>query len=219
MPFLYRLPHFSAPRHFYGSSQVVGMTPRLPWTPHRRRRSRTGTAASATVLVSLTLLALGVAPAHASPSLAPAAADAGTPIDPAQYSLVQADSESPPYPAPPALDGTALAAFDNDTSTQWTVAYDVVNGTGVAKTPMPHWLTLDVGGSFTLTGLDYSVKNQANGPVKDFRVFVTDSAAVARDPKADWGAPAASGSFHQPAGNSEVQTAVFGKPVTGRYVK
>jgi endo-alpha-N-acetylgalactosaminidase len=195
------------------------MTPRLPWTPHRRRRSRTGTAASATVLVSLTLLALGVAPAHASPALAPAAADAGTPIDPAQYALVQADSESPPYPAPPALDGTALAAFDNDTATQWTVAYDVVNGTGVARTSMPHWLTLDVGGSFTLTGLDYSVKNQSNGPVKDYKVFVTDSAAVARDPKGDWGAPAASGSFHQPAGNSEVQTAVFDKPVTGRYVK
>ena len=52
----------------------------------------------------------------------------GTPIDPAQYALVHADSESPAYPAPPALDGTALAAFDKDPATQWTVAYDVVGG-------------------------------------------------------------------------------------------
>jgi endo-alpha-N-acetylgalactosaminidase len=166
----------------------------------------------------LALLALGVSPAAAVPAAPAAAADPGTPIDPAQYSLVGADSQSPAYPAPPALDGTALAAFDGDTSTQWTVAYDVVGGTGVARTPMPHWLTLDVGGSFTLTGLDYSVKNQANGPVKDYKVFVTDDAAVAHDPAADWGAPAASGSFHQPAASTDVQTAVFDHPVTGRYV-
>ncbi len=84
---------------------------------------------------------------------------------------------------------------------------------------MPHWLTLDVGGSFTLTGLDYSVKNQANGPVKNYRIYVTDDAAIAKDPDADWGAPAATGSFHQPTANTEVQTAVFDQPVKGRYVK
>ncbi|MEU6853988.1 endo-alpha-N-acetylgalactosaminidase family protein [Actinacidiphila alni] len=197
------------------------MTSRSPRSSRRgRRRQRFATAAA--LLASLALLSVGVTPAlAAAPHIAPAAtaADAGTPIDPAQYTLVQADSESPAYPAPPALDGTALAAFDNDTATQWTVAYDVVGGVGVARTPMPHWLTLDVGGSFTLTGLDYSVKNQANGPVKDYRVFVTDDAATARDPKGDWGAPAATGSFHQPAANTDVQTVVFDKPVTGRYVK
>jgi endo-alpha-N-acetylgalactosaminidase len=198
------------------------MTSRSPRSPHRGRWRRQRSATAAALLASLALLSAGVTPALAATprTLADSAAvGAGTPIDPAQYALVQADSESPAYPAPPALDGTALAAFDNDPATQWTVAYDVVGGVGVAKTPMPHWITLDVGGSFTLTGLDYSVKNQANGPVKNYRVFVTDDAATARDPKADWGTPAATGSFHQPTSATEVQTVVFDKPVTGRYVK
>jgi endo-alpha-N-acetylgalactosaminidase len=188
----------------------------VPQARPRALGSRGGAAAA--LLVSLALTALGVCPAHAAPPAAAPAAT-GTPIDPAQYSLVAVDSQSPAYPAPPALDGTAAAAFDGDTSTQWTVAYDVVGGAGVARTPMPHWLTLDVGGSFTLTGLDYSVKNQSNGPVADYKVFVTDDAAVAHDPAADWGAPAATGTFHQPAANSDVQTAVFDHPVTGRYVR
>ncbi|MFF7154494.1 endo-alpha-N-acetylgalactosaminidase family protein [Streptomyces sp. NPDC008139] len=197
------------------------MTSRSPRSPHRGRWRRQRSATAAALLASLALLSVGVTPALAAPpqTSADKAAAAGTPIDPAQYTLVQADSESPAYPAPPALDGTALAAFDNDPSTQWTVAYDVVGGVGVAKTPMPHWITLDVGGSFTLTGVDYSVKNQANGPVKGYRIFVTDDAAVAKDPKGNWGAPAATGSFHQPTSNTEVQTVVFDKPVTGRYVK
>ena len=195
------------------------MNPRVLRSPRRPLRLRSGSAGAAALLASLALLSAGVTPALAAAPPARAAADAGTPIDPGQYSLVYADSESPAYPAPPALDGTALAAFDNDTSTQWTVAYNVVDGVGVAKTPMPHWLTLDVGGSFTLTGVDYSVKNQSNGPVKDYTVYVTDDAAVANDPKADWGAPAATGSFHQPAGNTDVQTVAFDQPVKGRYVK
>ncbi|SEG89894.1 endo-alpha-N-acetylgalactosaminidase [Actinacidiphila yanglinensis] len=194
------------------------MTSRPPRSPRRRPGRRLASVTA--LLASLALLSLGATPAlAAAPPAQTAAADPGTPIDPAQYSLVGADSQSPAYPAPPALDGTALAAFDNDTGTQWTVAYDVVNGTGVAKTPMPHWLTLDVGGSFTLTGLDYSVKKQDNGPVKDFKVYVTDDAATAKDPNGDWGAPAATGSFHQPAADTDVQTVVFDKPVKGRYVR
>lgn len=196
------------------------MTPRFSRSPRRSgRQPRTRTAASVTVLVSLAALSAGVSPAHAAAAPPARAAAAGAPIDPGQYALVHADSASPAYPAPPALDGTALAAFDDDPATQWTVAYDVVGGVGVARTPMPHWLTVDVGGSFTLTGIDYSVKNQANGPVKDYRIFVTDDKAVAQDPKADWGTPAASGAFHQPTSNTDVQTALFDHPVTGRYVK
>ncbi|RAN78113.1 hypothetical protein B5P43_17575 [Bacillus sp. SRB_336] len=129
-----------------------------------------------------------------------------------------ADSQSPAYPAPPALDGTAAGAFDNDYASQWTVAYKVVDGVGVAD-PLPHWISWDVGGSFTLTGLDYSVKNQANGPVKNFKVFATDNRAVATVPAGNWGAPVATGSLAQPTSNTQVQTILFDSPVKARYVK
>ncbi len=142
----------------------------------------------------------------------------GTPVTPSQYTLMGTDSQSPAYPAPPALDGTAAGAFDNDYASQWTVAYKVVDGVGVAD-PLPHWISWDAGGSFTLTGLDYSVKNQANGPVKNFKVFVTDDRTVASNPAGDWGAPVAAGSLAQPASNTQVQTILFDNPVKARYVK
>ncbi|BDZ48723.1 hypothetical protein GCM10025867_09640 [Frondihabitans sucicola] len=164
------------------------------------------------VLVVAAATASGAVPALAAPEAG------GTPITPAQYSLIGADSQSPAYPAPPALDGTAAGAFDDDYGSQWTVAYTVQNGVGVAE-PMPHWITFDVGGSFTLTGLDYSVKDQSNGPVKDFSVFATNDESIATNPKADWGAAVATGSFVQPTSNTQVQTALFGSPVKARYVK
>ncbi|PYI66770.1 hypothetical protein CVV68_13115 [Arthrobacter livingstonensis] len=169
-------------------------------------------AFAATVALTATLSTGIGAAAQAAPDTS------GTPITPSQYTLIGADSQSPAYPAPPALDGTAAGAFDNDYTSQWTVAYKVVDGVGVAD-PLPHWVSWDVGGSFTLTGLDYSVKNQANGPVKNYKVFVTDNRTVASDPAGDWGAPVASGSLAQPTSNTQVQTILFDSPVKGRYVK
>ncbi|WP_125609845.1 endo-alpha-N-acetylgalactosaminidase family protein [Specibacter cremeus] len=183
--------------------------------PRDRRAALARTLATAVTTASLVAalsVGTGAVAAHAAPD------SSGTPITPSQYTLIGADSQSPAYPAPPALDGTAVGAFDNDYSSQWTVAYKVVNGVGVAD-PMPHWISWDVGGSFTLTGLDYSVKNQANGPIKDFKVFATNDRAIATDPKGDWGAPVATGSFVQPTSNTQVQTVLFNSPVKARYVK
>lgn len=180
--------------------------------PQMRPRLHRATAAAA-VLALVATFSVGMG------SAAQAAPDpAGTPVTPSQYTLIGADSQSPAYPAPPALDGTAAGAFDNDYASQWTVAYKVVDGVGVAD-PLPHWISWDVGGSFTLTGLDYSVKNQANGPVKNYKVFATDNRAVATDPAGDWGAPVASGSLAQPTSNTQVQTILFDSPVKARYVK
>lgn len=173
---------------------------------------RLTTCTVTTALVAALSLATGTVAATAAPD------SSGTPVSASQYTLLGTDSQSPAYPAPPALDGTAAGAFDNDYSSQWTVAYKVVNGVGVAD-PMPHWISWDMGGSFTLTALDYSVKNQANGPVKDFKVFATDDRAVATDPAGNWGAPAATGSFTQPSSNTQVQTVLFNTPVKARYVK
>jgi len=180
--------------------------------PHLRLTVHRATAAAAT-LALLASLSVGIgAAAQAAPD------SSGVPISPSQYTLIGADSQSPAYPAPPALDGTAAGAFDNDYSSQWTVAYTVVNGVGVAA-PLPHWISWDVGGSFTLTGLDYSVKNQSNGPVKNYQVFATNDAAVANDPAGNWGAPVAKGSLVQPTSNTQVQTILFDSPVKARYVK
>ncbi|WP_218062911.1 endo-alpha-N-acetylgalactosaminidase family protein [Arthrobacter sp. SDTb3-6] len=180
--------------------------------PQLRPRLHRATAAAAALTLAATLsVGMGSA-AQAAPD------PTGTPVTPSQYTLIGADSQSPAYPAPPALDGTAAGAFDNDYASQWTVAYKVVDGVGVAD-PLPHWISWDVGGSFTLTGLDYSVKNQANGPVKDYKVFATDNRSVATDPAGDWGAPVASGSLAQPTSNTQVQTILFDSPVKARYVK
>lgn len=177
----------------------------------RPRLHRATAAAAALALVATLSVGMGSA-AQAAPD------PTGTPVAPSQYTLIGADSQSPAYPAPPALDGTAAGAFDNDYASQWTVAYKVVDGVGVAD-PLPHWISWDVGGSFTLTGLDYSVKNQANGPVKNYKVFATDNRAVATDPAGDWGAPVASGTLAQPTSNTQVQTILFDSPVKARYVK
>lgn len=169
----------------------------------------------ASIAASALVAAGAFVPTAASPATAAdLPAPAGAAIPQSQYALVGVDSESDPYPAPPALDGTALAAFDGDPATQWATRYN-----GGDPDPLPHWITVDVGGSFPLTGLQYQVKNQSNGPVKDVSVYVTDSAAVAKDPDADWGAPAGTAAFRQPADAADVQNLVFATPVTGRYLK
>lgn len=178
--------------------------------PRRALRALSATIAAAALAVAGALVPIASAPATAADAPAPA----GAAIPQTQYALVGVDSESDPYPAPPALDGTALAAFDGDPATQWATRYN-----GGDPDPLPHWITVDVGGSFPLTGIQYQVKNQSNGPVKDVTVYVTDSAAVAKDPEADWGSPAGTAVFRQPTDASDVQNLVFAQPVTGRYVK
>jgi len=180
--------------------------------PHTGRTSRTALAGAVAFAVVAATVALGAA--------APANADAvGTPpagaaIPNSHYTLLDVDSESAPYPAPPSLDGTAAGAFDGDYSTQWASAYN-----GGDPDPMPHYLTFDTGAEHTLTGLGYSVKVQGNGPAKDVEVLTTDDASVAKDGTSDKWVPAGSATFTQPTSNTEIQYVAFATPVTARYVE
>lgn len=185
-------------------SGVAPLRPRKREVPPGRRCVVAVVAVAALVAG---IIVPGTAAADPDPS--------GTPITPAQYSILGFDSQSPPYPAPPALDGTAAGAFDNDFGSQWTSAF---TGDGVGD-PLPHWLAFDVGCSCRLTGLDYSVKNQGNGPAKDVAVYATDDPVLAANPGGSWGTPVATATLHQPTGNTEVQTVLFDNPVTARYVK
>lgn len=185
------------------------MTPE-PTTPllrHARRRTRTLISSAAVGAVVAAMALAGAVPANAS-------SPASMSVPQTQYSIVNYDSQSPAYPAPPSLDGTARAAIDGDYTSQWTSAYS-----GSTQSPMPHRLTIDAGGRYLLTGLDYSVK-RGNGEIADYAVYATDSAAVAKGSSSrGWGAAVATGTFHAPASNTQIQTATFNRPVRARYVK
>ncbi|WP_054012437.1 discoidin domain-containing protein [Arthrobacter sp. ERGS1:01] len=161
-------------------------------------------AAVATVAALLATPILGISPASADAGPPP-----GSAIPENLYSIAGFDNESPAYPAPPSLDGTAKGAIDSDVSTEWTSL----------NTPAPHWLSVDLGASYTVTGIQYSVKKQGNGPIKDYKVFATNDPAVAGSPTGDWGAAVATGTFTQPASNAAQQPVTFSAPVKARYIK
>ncbi len=169
---------------------------------------------SAAAALALAVVPLGAAAPASAATDPPPTVPPGAAIPFSQYKLVGVDSESAPYPAPPSLDGTAAGALDGDYATQWASRY---NGGNPDK--LPHWLTGDVGGSFDLTGLGYSVKVQGNGPVKDVEVYATDDTTIAHDADADWGEPVGAATFHQPTSATEVQHVVFDQVTHARYVK
>ena len=174
------------------------------------RRSRGVLAAGAALAIAATTLTLGaVAPAHADP-----APPAGAAIPDSGYTLLDVDSESAPYPAPPSLDGTAKGAFDGDYSTQWASNYN-----GGSPDPMPHYLTFDIGAEHALTGIGYSVKVQGNGPAKDVQVLTTNDPAVAKDGKSSGWTPAGTATFSQPTSSTQIQYVTFAQPVSARYVE
>jgi hypothetical protein len=184
-----------------------------PRTAHAARSRRTALAGVVALAVTATV-ALGTAvPASADTVNTP---PAGTAVDNSHYTVLDVDSESDPYPSPPALDGTAAGAFDGDYSTQWAVRY---HGGGIADTPMPHYVTFDIGAEQTLTGLGYSVKVQGNGPAKDVEVLTTNDANVAKDGSSDQWTSAGTATFSQPTSATEIQYVTFAKPVTARYVE
>lgn len=171
---------------------------------HSTKASFATFAAVATVAALLATPILGISPANADAGPPP-----GTAIPENLYSIAGFDNESPAYPAPPSLDGTAKGAIDSDVTTEWTSL----------NTPAPHWLSVDLGASYTVTGIQYSVKKQGNGPIKDYKVFATNDAAVAGSPTGDWGAAVATGTFTQPTSSSAQQPVTFSAPVKARYIK
>ena len=138
----------------------------------------------------------------------------GQAIPNSQYTLVDFDSQSDPYPAPPSLDGTAAGAFDGDYTTQWASYYN--NGD---PDPMPHHLTFDTGAVHTLTGLGYSVKVQDNGPAQNVEVLTTTDPAVADDSSSDQWVSAGTATFSQPESNTQIQYVTFDRPVDARWVQ
>lgn len=183
-----------------------------------RRHIRATVGGTAVVATAVTLTLGAMSPARATTPHAPngktAYPAASMPIPETQYSLVGYDSQSAPYPAPPSVDGTAKAAIDGDYGTEWTSSYS-----GGTDSPMPHWLTIDTGKTYDMTGVDYSVK-LGNGEIAKFQIYATNNAAVAKSATSKgWGAPVASGTFAAPTSNTEIQLAAFTHPVWARYVK
>lgn len=134
---------------------------------------------------------------------------AGKAITNSQYSVVGEDSQ-----AADSGDGSAASAFDQNYATQWASLWNAS-----PQPDFPHWVTFDVGGSFTLTGLGYSVKVQSNGPVKDAKVYTTNDATTAQDPNAAGWTLAGTATFAQPTSSTQLQYVTFANPVTARYVR
>lgn len=143
----------------------------------------------------------------------PASADDLIPVPQTDYRLHAVSSESDAYPAPPALDGTALGAFDGDYSTQWTSRY-------TENAPFPHWIVVDLQRSISVKALDYSVKRGQSVAAKTVEVYVTADADLARTSPADgsWGPAAGSATLHAPTANDEKQRIALDAAVDGRYV-
>ncbi|MEA1264904.1 endo-alpha-N-acetylgalactosaminidase family protein [Microbacterium sp. STF-2] len=135
------------------------------------------------------------------------------PVPKTDYRLHGVSSESDPYPAPPSVDGTALAAFDGDFGTQWVSRY-------TEKAPFPHWLSIDLQRSVSVKALDYSGKLGQRIDAKNVEVYVTDDAQAATLSPADggWGAAVATATLHAPTSNSEKQRISLDTAVEGRYV-
>lgn len=173
------------------------------------KSSRSPRAARAVSSLLATALVCGGIAVQAVPA---SAADL-IPVPKTDYRLHAVSSEADPYPAPPALDGTALGAFDGDYSTQWTSRY-------TANAPFPHWIVVDLQRSISVKALDYSVKRGQSVAAKTVEVYVTDDADVARTAPADgsWGAPSATATLHAPTANDEKQRIALDAAKDGRYV-
>ena len=135
------------------------------------------------------------------------------PVPKTEYRLAAVSSESDAYPAPPALDGTALGAFDGDYATQWVSRYTV-------PAPAPHWLAIDLQRSISVKALDYSGKKGQRIDAKNVEVYVTDDASVATTSPKDggWGAAVGTATLHAPTANTEKQRIELATAKTGRYV-
>lgn len=136
-----------------------------------------------------------------------------TPVPKTEYRLHAVSSESAAYPAPPALDGTALGAFDGDYSTQWVSDY-------ANRAPFPHWIAIDLQRAVSIKALDYSGKRGQRIDAKSVEVYVTDDAATAKGSPAGgaWGEPVARAALEAPASDDQKQRIEFDAAVEGRFV-
>lgn len=109
---------------------------------------------------------------------------------------VTADSAAPGH--------EALDAIDQNPDTIWHTSWDP------SPEPHPHEFVIELEKSLPIDGLSVLPRqDMANGRIARFEVYVSDSTG-------DWGRPAVIGTW---ANGSTLQKALFGRPVTGRYVK
>jgi hypothetical protein len=119
--------------------------------------------------------------------------------------VVSADSEE-------TVEETAPVAYavDGDIMTYWHTDWGPLAGEGA---PLPHWLQVDLGSSTPIGGFVYTPRQPDGGPgsqngrIAEWRFYVTNDVGrwSSADP-ADWGAPAAEGSFSNTA---EAQTVIL----------
>jgi N-acetyl-beta-hexosaminidase len=116
-------------------------------------------------------------------------------IDPARMSVESVSSQAPDRPA--------AAAVDGDVDTSWQTDDD--DGEG----PATHHLTLDLGTTCTLTGLEYvAPQDRAGARIEDYAVYVSRTAG-------DRGVRVAAGSFADAAAAQPVD---WTRTARGRYV-
>lgn len=120
-------------------------------------------------------------------------------LDQSLLSIVDVDSEETV-----GEQAGAANAIDGDASTFWHTQWQ-----GGAP-EYPHWITLDLGAEYDVTGLAYTQRaGQSNGRMKEFEIYVSDSADA-------FGEPVFTGSFLD---ISREQVFEFEQVARGRYLK
>jgi len=109
---------------------------------------------------------------------------------------ITADSAAPGH--------EALNAIDRNPDTIWHTSWEP------SPEPHPHECVIELEESLPIAGLSVLPRqDMANGRIGRFEVYVSDSTG-------NWGQPAVIGTW---ANGSTLQKALFGRPVTGRFVK
>ncbi|MDR2999430.1 MAG: family 20 glycosylhydrolase [Microbacterium sp.] len=120
-------------------------------------------------------------------------------IDTAKLSLVGVDSEETVGEK-----AGGANAIDGDPATFWHTQWQG------ASPAYPHWITIDLGAEYDVTGFGYTQRGgQANGRMKDYEVYVSDSPD-------EFGEPVQTGSFLD---INREQVFEFAAPARGRYLK
>ncbi|QGH68632.1 family 20 glycosylhydrolase [Pseudactinotalea sp. HY158] len=123
------------------------------------------------------------------------------PIPQTQYSI--ADVSSQETAGEPAGSGVATAAIDGDPATYWHTKWQ-----GGAD-PLPHHITLDLGGVYDVEALEYTPRqSNTNGLIDDYTISVSMDGET-------WGDPVATGSFD----SSRTPQVVPFTATEGRYVR
>ncbi|MBN1605492.1 MAG: family 43 glycosylhydrolase [Polyangiaceae bacterium] len=120
-------------------------------------------------------------------------------VSQAAWSLVYVDSEETA-----GEDGSGVNAFDESISTFWHTQWQD------AKPPPPHEIQIDLGARYSLTGMQYTPRQDAEtyGMIGEYELYVSESTT-------DWGSPVKSGTF----GTSKTPTLVDFPAQSGRYIR